>query len=216
MAVVQVRAMDVRLDDHHAIRKLTDQEPQDVIVTEGMTVADAIRAILSKIGTSTMSRLTILSHGFNTLVEGNEVPDLDVSVQFPGPKNVSRAGAPISRVYGGYGLEFGSDQLNMTTVAPFAWLNGRFTEGGIIVLFGCAAADTGPYVSDTLSGDGPGLMKAIARLAGVPVRASDKFQDVPINWYLGTADRGPWAGRTFLFYPDGRQVDESSLPMSVY
>jgi len=134
----------------------------------------------------------------------------------PGPANASRPAANVSRIYGGYGLEFGRDNVDLATVASFGRLRGRFTDGGMIVVFGCAAAERGPYLGEQLSGDGPALMRALARFAGAPVRASDSLQDVPMNWYLGTADRGAWRGRTFVFLPDGRQVDESLLAISVY
>jgi hypothetical protein len=40
--------------------------------------------------------------------------------------------------------------------------------------------------------------------------------EVFIDTFNDAADRRAWSGRTFLFMPDGRQVDESKLPMSVY
>lgn len=211
MAAIQVRAMDSRVAP-----RLADQQPQDVIVSEKMSVNDAVSAVLSKAAGQTLSRLTLISHGYASMMEGNLSQEHKISIPTPGPANVSRAAPNVTRIYGGYGLEFGRDNLDFATASAFGRLRGRFTDGAIIVVFGCAAGDTGPYFGEHLSGDGPGLMKAIARYAGVPVRASDSLQDVPVNWYLGTADRGPWVGRTFLFMPDGRQVDESSLPMSVY
>jgi hypothetical protein len=208
---IQVRAMDFRLAS-----KLADQQPQDVIVTESMTAADAVSAIIARSVHHVLSRVTLISHGYAELIEGDTAPDHKMSVRLPGPANVSRSPASFSRIYGGYGLEFGSDDLNMGNVATFGRLRGRFTDGAIMVVFGCAAADKGPAIDAHLTGDGPGLMKALARHTGVPVRASDKLQEVPVNWYLGAGDRGAWAGRTFLFMPDGRQVDESALQMSVY
>ena len=208
---IQVRAMDFRLAS-----RLADQQPQDVIVAKGMTVADAVSAILARSVHHVLSRLTLISHGFAELIEGDTAPDHNMSVRLPGPTNASRSPASFSKIYGGYGLEFGSDDLSMGNVATFGRLRGRFTDGAILVVFGCAAADKGPAISAHLTGDGPGLMKELARQTGVPVRASDKLQEVPMNWYLGAADRGAWAGRTYLFMPDGRQVDESALNMSVY
>jgi len=208
---IQVRAMDFRVAP-----RLADQQPQDVIVAESMSVADAVSAILARSVHYVISRLTLISHGYGTLIEGNAAPAHSMSVELPGPANVSRAPARVSRIYGGYGLEFGHDDLNSASVATFGRLRGRFTDGAILVVFGCAAGDKGPAINDSLTGDGPALMKALARQTGVPVRASDKLQDVPVNWYLGTADRGGWVGRTILFTPDGRQVDESALNMSVY
>lgn len=211
MAAIQTRAMDFRVAP-----KLADPQPQDVLVTKSMSVADAVTAILAKSGGQPLSRLTLISHGWGVLMEANISEEFKVSVPTPGPSNVSRAAPNVSRIYGGYGLEFGRDNLDMGTVSAMGGLRGRFTDGGIIVVFGCAAADTGPNISDHMSGGGPALMKAISRFAGVPVRASDSLQEVPVNWYLGTADRGNFVGRTFLFKPDGQQVDESTLPMSVY
>src|SRR5262249_58492701 len=124
--------------------------------------------------------------------------------------------ATASRIYGGYGLEFGNDRLTLATVAAFGRLRGAFTEGGILVVFGCAAAERGPYLGERLSGDGPGLLAALAKLAGAPVRAADTLQDVVYNFYLKSADRGAWRGRTFLFHPHGPRIDRSTLKMSVY
>ena len=211
MEAIQMRAMDYRVAS-----KINDRGPYDVLVTESMSVAGAVSAIVSKIGSHKVSRLTLISHGYNEIVEGNEVPAYSVSVVLPGPPDVSQPPANFSKVYGGYGLEFGNDDLSMETAPAFGRLDGAFTDGGLIVVFGCAAAGSGPYLNQRLTGDGPALMKALARFAGVPVRASDSLQDVKFNFYLGTADRGPWNGRTFLFMPDGRQIDESKLPMSVY
>lgn len=211
MAAIQVRAMDFRVAP-----KLAGRQPQDVIVGETMSVADAVGEILTKSAGQPLSRLTLITHGYGVLMEANESPTRKASIATPGPANVSRAAPNVSRIYGGYGLEFGSDDLNLASAGAFGRLRGRFTDGGILVVFGCAAGDTGPYFGSHMTGDGPALMKAIARNAGVPVRASDTLQDVPVNWYLGTADRGAWVGRTFLFMPDGSQVDESTLPMSVY
>jgi len=208
---IQVRAMDYRLAS-----RLADQQPQDVIVEKSMTAADAVSAVLARSVHYVISRLTLISHGYAELIEGDTAPDHNMSVRLPGPANVSRSPAIFSRIYGGYGLEFGRGDLNMGSVATFGRLRGRFTDGAILVVFGCAAADKGPAIDAHLTGDGPGLMKELARQTGVPVRASDKLQEVPMNWYLGAADRGAWAGRTYLFMPDGRQVDESALNMSVY
>lgn len=211
MAAIQTRAMDYRVAD-----KLADPQAQDVFVTKSMSVSDAVSAILAKSGGKPLSRLTLISHGYGVLMEENASEEYKVSIATPGPSNVSRAAPPVSRIFGGYGLEFGRDNLDMGTVSALGALRGHFTDGGIIVVFGCAAADTGPNISDHMSGGGPALMKSISKFAGVPVRASDSLQEVPVNWYLGTADRGTFVGRTFLFKPDGSQVDESTLPMSVY
>lgn len=211
MDAIQMRAMDYRVAP-----KLADREPYDVLVGKTMSVAGAVGTIVSNLGSRKLSRLTIIAHGYGSLVEGNLAPAEGVSVQLPGPPNFTQPPANFSKIYGGYGLEFGNDNLTLATVAPFGSLRGAFTQGGIIVVFGCAAADTGPYLSERLTGDGPALMKALARFAGAPVRAADSLQNVPTNFLLGTADRGPWTGRTFLFMPDGRQINESTQAISVY
>jgi hypothetical protein len=211
MAAIQMRAMD-----HRVAEKLFDRQPWDVLVGGSMSVAGAVGAILSNLGSRKLSRLTLICHGYGALVEGNVAPGYSASVMPPGPPNFTPPAANYSKIYGGYGLEFGNDDLTLGTVAPFGRLKGAFTDGGLIVVFGCAAAERGPFLGEKLSGDGPALMKAMARLAGAPVRAADSLQVVSTNFYLGTADRGAWSGRTLLFQPDGRQVDESTLGMSVY
>jgi len=216
MTAIHIRALDADVAP-----KLANREPWDVIVTEKMTAADAVSAILANLGPNKLSRLTLIVHGVGVLMEGNRAAGHDMSVPLPNQLNVSRAPRNFSKIYGGYGLLVGKDILSLETCAPFQRLNGKFTDGALLVIFGCAAADTGPNLGTTfkgarLSGDGPGLMQTLARLSGAPVRAADSLQQVPVNWMLGTADRGPWTGRTFLFMPDGRQIDESTLPMSVY
>jgi hypothetical protein len=215
MAAIQIRALDTRVAS-----KLTNREPADVIVTERITVADAVTAILRNLGVNQLSRLTLIMHGFGVLMEGNRAPDFRLSVPLPNQLNVSRPVANFCKIYGGYGLEFGRDQLSLGTVAPFARLKGKFTSGGLLVIFGCAAADSGPDLGtikgERLSGNGPQLLRQLALLTGAPVRAADSLQQVTTNWMMGSADRGPWTGRTFLFMPDGRQIDESQIPMSVY
>jgi hypothetical protein len=213
MPSVQLRAMDYRLAS-----KIYDKEPQDIVVTSSMSVAAAVGLILAKVGSSRIARLTLLCHGYNTLVEGNTLPDYSASIpQLGTPSESSVEPATFSRVYGGYGLEWGDDDVNLTTVSAFGRLNGMFTAGGIIVVFGCAAAGSGgPAISQRLGGDGPALMRALARYAGAPVRASDALQDVFFDRFNDAADRKAWSGRTILFMPDGRQVDESKIPMSVY
>ena len=215
MAAIQIRALDTRVAS-----KLANREPTDVIVTDRMTVADAVAAILGNLGANQLSRLTLIMHGFGVLMEGNQAQGFNVSVPLPNQLNVSRASPNFSKIYGGYGLEFGRDNLSLDTVAPFARLKGKFTNGGLLVVFGCAAAGMGPDLGtikgERLSGDGPRLLRQLVLLARAPVRAADSLQQVTINWMLDSADRGPWTGRTFLFMPDGRQIDESKIPMSVY
>ena len=215
MAAIQIRALDTRLAS-----KLANREPADVIVTARMTVADAVAAILRNLGANQLARLTLIMHGFGVLMQGNRAPGFNMSVPLPNQLNVSRPAPNFCKIYGGYGLEFGRDNLSLDTVAPFARLKGKFTDGGLLVIFGCAAADTGPDLGtingERLSGDGPRLLRQLAFLSGAPVRAADSLQQVTINWMMDSADRGPWRGRTFLFMPDGRQIDESKIPMSIY
>lgn len=222
MAEIQIRALDTRVcDDMGAVcRKLTNQEREDVLVTGKMTVADAVNAILSKLGCNQLSRLTLIMHGYGVMMYGNSSPYYNVSVPFPDQLHASRAETPFCRIYGGYGLQFGSDELSLETAGVFGRLKGKFTSEGLLVIFGCAAADTGPNFGTIdgtrLSGDGPALLRRLASLTGASVRAADTLQRVVYNWYMGSADRGPWSGKTWLFTPDGQQIDESRIPMSVY
>lgn len=219
MAAIQIRAMDVRLAP-----KLANKEPADVIVDRNMTVAQAVSKIIANLGGNQLIRLTLICHGFNELMYGNEHRSADpphgrLGGPYPLPGQLqgpfSPAPATFCRVYGGYGLEWGKDNLDFGTVIAFGALKGKFAPNGLLVIFGCAAADRGPDLGK-LSGDGPGLMRRLAALTGATVRVSDSLQQVPINWMTGQADRGAWSGRTFLFKPDGQQIDESKLNMSVY
>jgi hypothetical protein len=219
MAAIQIRAMDVRVAP-----KLANKEPADLVVEQNMTVAQAVGKIIANLGGNQLIRLTLICHGFNTLMYGNEHRSADPPYgrlggpyPLPGQRQGPFSAMPpaFCRVYGGYGLEWGKDNLDFGTVSAFAALKSKFAANGMLVIFGCAAADRGPDLGK-LSGDGPGLMRRLAALTGATVRVSDSLQEVPVNWMTGQADRGAWSGRTFLFKPDGQQIDESKLNMSVY
>lgn len=225
MAAIQIRALDERLtDDPKLSAKLANKEPTDVIVDRNMTVAQAVSRIIANLGSNQLIRLTLICHGFAELMYGNERRRTDPPYgRISGPHTLpgqrqgpfTPAPATFCRVYGGYGLEWGKDNLDFGTVGAFGALKGKFAPNGLLVIFGCAAADRGPDLGQ-LSGDGPSLMRRLAALTGATVRVSDSLQEVPINWMTLQADRGAWSGRTFLFTPDGQQIDESKLNMSVY
>src|SRR5262249_10347910 len=98
----------------------------------------------------------------------------------------------------------------LENASTFRQLRGRFSEDGVMEIFGCAAADTGPVLDSTLTGDGPTLMRTLAAATGAAVRAAIRLQQVTQNWYLKTADRGPFVGPTYLFKPNGQKIVETA------
>ena len=179
MPGIVVRVLDSRLGD-----RLFNREPSDLIVTPTMPMRDIVNAILGKLGGRSLGRLDILAHGYYTQHD---------------------ARLRMSNV-GGQGVMLGKENLGFDTVGAFAALKPRFDIDGRIDMFAC-------QIADHVSADGPAksgeaLMRELARVAGVVVRASDSAHNFQRNAYLGTIDRGTWEGAVYLFYPDGRKVEE--------
>jgi hypothetical protein len=198
-------ASDVRVLDSSLGRKVSNMGPTDLVVLDSFTIRDIAAKILALARPNRIGRLTVICHGFAMMAYGDVYPKTGQRLSLPNPANKL-----VCRVYGGYGLELGKQGLDLGTVGDFSLLKGNFDPNGLIIICGCAAADTGPTHTvasgATLTGDGPALMKKLAVVTGAPVVAAVQLQTVVQNWYLGTADRGPFIGPTYLFKPDGSQT----------
>jgi hypothetical protein len=183
-------------------------KPTDLVVPKTFSIEDVVAAIYDRAKGKQISRLTVICHGVGVMVYGDMETDSKKTVVLPGSSK-SHPSAAVCKIYGGYGLNLGKGTLSITNAPTFGQLKGWFSDGAVFEICGCAAADTGPAVG-TLTGDGPALMRALAAATGAAVRAPIRLQTVNQNWYLGTADRTAFAGPTFLFMPDGRQITETT------
>jgi len=194
--------IEMRVVDGSLGRRIPDKGPADFLVPGSFSIMDIAAQIPALAGANPIGKLTLVCHGFGIMAHGDMYRSQSLSLPAGGSKLVCR-------VYGGYGLELGGEGLDLRNVNDFAALKGSFSSSGIIVVYGCAAADTGPTYNEggrTFTGDGPALMKALAAATGASVVAAVQLQTVVQNWYLGTVDRGPFLGATYLFTPDGRQT----------
>jgi hypothetical protein len=185
--------------------KISDRGPTDFLVPEDYSMKEIVTKIGSIAGRRPIRRLTLMCHGLGMLAEGDINPRNGEQMNLP-----AGASRLVSRIYGGYGLIIGDDLLNGLSVRDWAPLKGRFTATGLIVVCGCAAADSGPTHTTSrgkvMTGDGPALMKALSATTGASVVAAVQLQELAMDWYLGTVDRGPFVGPTYLFKPDGSQT----------
>jgi hypothetical protein len=202
-------AIDMRVVDGSLDLKVANSGPADLVVSAHATMKEIVAKIGSAAGRNPIARLTLMCHGFGMMAYGDTNSRTGEGLSLPGGGSKL-----VCRIYGGYGLELGSESLNLVTVGAWSSLKGRFTPNGLIVVFGCAAADTGPTytLSDgkMLTGDGPALMKALSAATGVSVVAAVHLQNLVENWYLHTVDRGPFVGPTYLFRPDGTQTQNAA------
>lgn len=194
--------IEMRVVDGSLGRKIPDKGPADFLVPDSFSIKDIAAKIRTLAGANPIGRLTLVCHGFGMMAHG----DMHGSQRLSLPPGASKL---VCRIYGGYGLELGKEGLDLRNVSDFAALKGSFSASGMIVVYGCAAADSGPTYSDggrTFTGDGPALRKALSSATGASVVAAVQLQTVVQNWYLGTVDRGPFLGATYLFTPDGSQT----------
>jgi hypothetical protein len=198
-------AIDMRVVDGSLKLKISNTGPGDLVVSAAFTMKEIVAKIGAAAGRQRIGRLTLMCHGFAMMAHGDVNPDTGEKLRLP-----AGGSKLVCKVYGGYGLELGSEDLNLTTVSAWSAMKGRFSADGIIIIYGCAAADTGPTHTlsggRVLTGDGPALMRALSAAAGVPVVAAIYLQNLDQNWYLGTVDRGEFVGPTYLFKPDGTQI----------
>ncbi|TCI00759.1 hypothetical protein EJV46_01045 [Roseococcus sp. SYP-B2431] len=136
------------------------------------------------------------------------------------------------RESGGYGAYLGYENIKLENAHLWKVLKGKFHQNGIINMNVCNFADTSnpanssKYGPATFQYDGLAMCKAIARNAGVRLRASPDFQaftytaknlnfledladtlnlaSYPANYY--ELDFGAWEGTTYVFDPNGRDV----------
>jgi len=209
---INMRVVDSDLGD-----KVHDAGPYDFVVPNTLMMKDVVAQIRGRAGCNPINSLTLICHGRNAFVYGDTELEGDTewtrgqTVVLPG-RTRSDASESICRTYGGYGLVLGKEDLNLKSVCSFGGLRGAFRRDskGVIIIFGCAAADTGPTYTDrsgqTLSGDGPRLMRTLASHTRASVIAAVTIQRAYQNWYLKTADRIAFNGDTYFFTLDGRQI----------
>jgi hypothetical protein len=202
---INMRVLDGELGD-----KISDAGSHDFVVPNTFMINDVVVRIRARAGCNPINSLTLICHGIGIMVYGDrDVTETGRTVVLPGIKR-SDPSESICRVYGGYGLRLGKEDLGLKNVCSFAALRGHFSSNGVIIIFGCAAADTGPTLTypdgSNLTGDGPKLMRILASHTGASVIAAARIQNAYQNWYLKTADRVAFNGDTYLFTPDGRQM----------
>jgi hypothetical protein len=200
------QAVDVRVLDSDVGSKIYDKGPTDFVVPNAYTIKDIATKIRALAGPNPIGRLTFICHGLGMMAYGDIYPKTGERLQLS-----NNANKLVCRVYGGYGLGLGKEVLNLTTINDLSLLKGNFAPNGLIVIFGCAAADMGPTHTPpggtALTGDGPTLMKRLTAVTGVSVVAAVHLQDVVTpNFMLGAVDRQPFIGPTYLFKPDGSQT----------
>ena len=204
-ATIDVRVVDRGLFDPDPRRKPAGVGTADLVVPDSDSIKDIAAKICALARPNPIGRLTLICHGFGMMAYGDVYSKNGEGLNLPTPD-----GKLVCRIYGGYGLELGKESLNLGTVGDFSLLRGNFGPNGLIIIFGCAAADTGPTYTlpdgRTITGDGPALMKRLAAVTGVPVVAAVNLQAVIQSWYLNTVDRGPFIGPTYLFKSDGSQT----------
>lgn len=207
-----VDKINVRIVDGDLGAKVSDMGATDFVVPSTYRIKDAVAKIRALAGPNPIGRLTVICHGVGMLAHGDVNPGTGERLSLPNNSNKF-----VCRIYGGYGLDLGKDRLSLTNVMDFLPLKEKFDPGGVIIIYGCAAADTGPthtiplndeYASlgMTFTGDGPALMKKLAAVTGVSVVAATELQTVMQNSLLRTADRMPFVGPTYRFTPDGSQT----------
>jgi hypothetical protein len=189
MADIELRVLDTRIG-----ARFNKPRVSDIIVGTATSLSSLIDKITKACGSDKISRLSICCHGYESGIENEKTA--------------------MSRVGGGFGLQLGSDDLTWKTVATFGDLNGKFSSGGMIDIYACAAAeDTTDGTGFT--GNGMLLMRELAGHAGATVRASDSVQiynaGVVDDTFLGIkygshyegVDFGQWEGNVWLFPADG-------------
>lgn len=170
----------------------------DRMVVDGTSVlADVLAKVKTAAGQDKVVMLSILAHGF-----GQKAAD--------------------GKMYGGFGVEFCKDNINLDTAKQFQVLRGMFTSKTLgIELIGCGAAAQYRFKSAQghwVTGFGWRLCKALAAFTQTGVKASSALQDVDLKSYAYTtrvrglpqevtdtcADPGKWEGQVWIFTPDGQ------------
>ncbi|WP_425228227.1 hypothetical protein [Sphingomonas sp.] len=107
----------------------------------------------------------------------------------------------VARTSGGWGLQLGKRGLDLRNVALVrAWRNPKPLIGKIII-YACAAADTGKGNAGTV-GDGRRFMGEMALYSGATVIASSATQMFSRSMFLNRINFGEWEGPVFSFSPD--------------
>jgi hypothetical protein len=171
--------------------------PDRMVVDGSSALADVLAKIKTAAGQDQLVMLSILAHGF-----GHKAAD--------------------GKMYGGFGVEFCKENIDLQTVKQFQALRGMFASKTLgIELIGCGAAAQYRFKTAAggwITGFGWRLCKALAAFTQTGVKASSELQDVDLKRYayairvrgLPTevsdtcADPGKWEGQVWIFTPDGQ------------
>ena len=192
-----ISVIDKRVHHRRCDWGIGGPSPDRLVVDASSGLADILTKIKKAAGQDKVVMLSILAHGF-------------------GQKGAD------GKMYGGFGVEFCKENINLQTVKQFGVLRGIFASKTLgIELIGCGAA--AQYRFKTAAGGwaigfGWRLCKALAAATQTGVKASSELQDVDLKRYAYTirvrglptqvtdtcADPGKWEGQVWIFTPDGR------------
>lgn len=207
--VINIDVLDTRLTDKRIewfCEWTRGGDPNRRILVDGTTPLDAfLQTVKSRVGNNKIGVLSILAHGFGEYAYKDS------------KKKVHAA------IHPGFGIEFGSDNIVMSTVERFKALKGLFSSEGVgIKLMGCGAAAqyrfrVTPTGAEYKQGFGKALCKKLAEITGASVMGSDALQDVEIDENPKTyrwggdiqtinscARFGNWEGQVWVFSPNGK------------
>ena len=199
--------INIRVLDGDLGQKLPEMKQYDFVIPKTFSIENTVMAIYDGLKGRKVSRMTLICHGAGEMTHGELAVRTGATVVLPGTR--SHYANEVCKIYGGYGLFLGKDQLTLENYHPFWQLNSCFTDKAVLEICGCAAADVGPTVGG-ISGDGRRLMSKLASVTGISVRAPLLLQRVEQNWYLGIADRTAFVGPTYLFDPSGNCKEDTA------
>src|SRR5262249_47090632 len=122
--------------------KLPNMERTDLVVPDKTPIEKVVLSIYNRMLGRRVERLTLICHGVGALVYGDmyrdEAKGMWRRVALPGAPKLSSSRIPaVCRIYGGYGLYLGED-ISLENASTFRQLRGRFSEDGVMEIFGCA------------------------------------------------------------------------------
>jgi hypothetical protein len=158
------------------------------IEVDATTPINGLISAISNVSDSTISRLLILCHGYESTSTGN-------------------ACIPMTL---GFGLQLAMEDLTLRNVGVTAPLYGSIQD---IILYACGPANTTAATKGTY-GDGQQFCRELASYTGANVYASDTSQAYhnlnydPVKLVCETIpiDFGDWEGNVYRFSPDGSVV----------
>jgi len=156
-------------------------------VGKATPVSGIVQDILNA-ASSSISRLLILCHGYESTSTGN-------------------SSIPMAL---GFGLQFGMESLTLKNIGVLAPLYGAVQD---IILYACGPANTDAAARGTY-GDGQQFCREMAACTNANVYASDVSQEYNNLRYDNSQmicetipiDFGQWEGHVYRFSPDGSML----------